>query len=140
MSKLEQYEQLKKQIVAKDWQEYETKVKAIIAKLKIQQRIGEYMMKVKTKKAEDKMREVKVRKIGDNWVITFNENCIPKESDFCIDEFVKTDHIPDSKKKPKKLKYVCTACVGTKCIKKTIGVLPTNCKYPQANWKLKEVK
>ena len=46
----------------------------------------------------------------------------------------------EAKEKPKKLKYVCTACVGTKCIKKTIGVLPTNCKYPQANWKLKEVK
>ena len=35
LSKLEQYEQLKKQIVAKDWQEYEAQVKAIIAKLKI---------------------------------------------------------------------------------------------------------
>ena len=40
-----------------------------------------------------------------------------------------------AEEKPKKLKYVCTACVGTKCKKKTIGVLPTNCKYPQANWK-----
>ena len=49
-------------------------------------------------------------------------------------------NLKEAKEKPKKLKYECTACVGTKCIKKTIGVLPTNCKYPQANWKLKEVK
>ena len=33
MSKLEQYEQAKKQIVAKDWQDYENQVKAIIKKV-----------------------------------------------------------------------------------------------------------